>query len=435
MSLLIAAATSGSGKTTLTLGLLRALRNKGLPVRSAKLGPDYIDPRFHEAATGLPCPNLDSWAMARDRLQHLSAGDTPLLIEGAMGIFDGAGGGTTGSCEDLAQRLDLSIVLVLDTARTSRSIAAIAEGIVNFNPALRFHGLILNNVGSDRHEAMLRAAVDRPSLPPVLGAVRRDPRLAHPGRHLGLVQASERTDLEGWLNTCAAVVEGCVDTTKIADLAHGTRPVPSTTVQRMPPLGQRIAVARDEAFAFVYPHMLNDWKSAGAEILPFSPLANERPAPDADAIYMPGGYPELHAGRLAGNATFMQSLRNAKENTVIYGECGGYMTLGEGLIDASGVRHQMAGLLPLETSFKTRKLQLGYRRVTARAGPFLGAFTAHEFHYSTELRADGDPLFDVRGADGQVHGPSGLRSGNVSGSYLHIIDRDPLALDPPYGKA
>ena len=425
MSLLIAAPASGAGKTTITLGLLRALTRAGVPIRSAKLGPDFIDPRFHEAATGAPCPNLDPWAMRGPRLRAL-AGSAPLIVEGAMGLYDGANGERAGSGEDLAERLGLYVVLVLDCARASRSIAAVAEGMVRFGPGLRFGGLILNNTGSERHERMLRAALDRPRLPKILGVVRRDPRLAHPGRHLGLVQAEERADLEDWLDTCAEIIGASVDLNEITRLASSDR-LKSSHGRGLRPLGQRIAVARDRAFAFCYPHLLDDWRRAGAELSFFSALADEAPDPSADAVYLPGGYPELHAGRIAAATHFLSGLRKSAQTAVVYGECGGYMVMGQGLIDAEGTRHAMAGLLPLETSFSDPMRHLGYRRATAAEGPLRGHYTAHEFHYSTQLAAKGVPLFEVSDAAGTQLGPAGLRQGSVMGSYLHLIDRD----DPP----
>lgn len=175
------------------------------------------------------------------------------------------------------------------------------------------------------------------------------------------------------------------------------------------------------AFAFAYPHQLGEWRAAGAEITFFSPLADDT-VPDADFVFLPGGYPELHAGRLASNSTFLTSLRNASQTSVIYGECGGYMTLGNGLVDKDGKRHEMAGLLRLETSFERRKLHLGYRALSAKAGPYKGHSKGHEFHYASTLRTEGEPLFDARDAEGNDLGPIGLRNGNIFGSFAHIID-------------
>jgi len=415
--LILSAPSSGAGKTTLTLGILRALRNRGVAVRGAKSGPDYIDPRFHEAACGAPCFNLDAWAMAPDRLRAMAAGEGTLIVEGAMGLFDGAHPDNLGSTADLARHLRLPVVLVVDSGRMSGSVAPLVAGFAGFDGEVRIAGVILNNVGSERHELGLRQALAGVGVA-VLGAMRRNPALAQPSRHLGLVQAGERPDLDTFLDGAAGAVEASVDLDALLALAaplHPAGPVPPIA-----PPAQRIAVASDAAFAFSYPHLLADWRRAGAEVTHFSPLADEA-APDCDFIYLPGGYPELHAGRIAANSYFMQSLRNAPQHTAIYGECGGYMVLGEGLIDADGTRHQMAGLLPVETSFSSRKLHLGYRKVTAADGPFAGDWAAHEFHYATTVRADGTPLFTAQEAEGRALAPMGSVAGRVSGSFAHLI--------------
>ncbi|WP_226780728.1 cobyrinate a,c-diamide synthase [Oceaniglobus trochenteri] len=417
--LIIAAPHSGSGKTTLTLGLLRALSRMGHGVRGAKSGPDYIDPHFHEAACGAPCRNLDAWAMTPDRIRSLAQGDGTLIVEGAMGLFDGAPPEGRGATADLARILGLPVVLVVDAGRMAQSIAPLVAGFAGHDPAVRIAGVILNNVGSDRHEGMLRKAL-APLAIPVLGAAARSAALSRPSRHLGLVQAGEQPDLESFLESAADAVAAAVDLATIVALAAPLAPV--AAAPGLPPPAQKIAVARDAAFAFSYPHMLDDWRRAGAEILPFSPLADD-PVPPCDLVFLPGGYPELHAGRLAGNNIFMQSLKDATENTDIYGECGGYMVLGDRLTDGEGRHHAMAGLLRLETSFARRQLHLGYRSLIAGRGPFCGAWAGHEFHYATTLRAEGDPLFKAEDAEGTALPDMGLRLGRVCGSFAHLIDR------------
>ncbi|WIV51982.1 cobyrinate a,c-diamide synthase [Marivivens sp. LCG002] len=412
---IVAAPSSGSGKTTLTLGLLRALRNKGIAIRGAKSGPDYIDPQFHSAACGSPCLNLDAWAMTPERILSLAQG--PLVIEGAMGLFDGAPPDGKGATADLARFLRLPVILVIDAAHMAHSVAAVLRGFASHDPEVRVGGVILNKVGSPRHEAMLRSAI-APLGIPVLGAILRTPTITQPSRHLGLVQALEHPDLEAFIEAAARLVAQNVDLDAVVSLMA---PLPKGPTPKPRAPAQRIAVARDEAFAFAYPHQLGDWRAAGAEITFFSPLADET-VPKADFVFLPGGYPELHAGRLAASHRFLDSLRTAAQDTVIYGECGGYMTLGEGLIDKDGVRHRMAGLLPLETSFETRKLHLGYRSLTSDHGPYQGYAKAHEFHYATTLRAEGDPLFAAKDAEGNDLGAMGLRMGNVFGSFAHIID-------------
>lgn len=418
MRFLIAAPSSGSGKTTITLGLLRAFAQSGLRISGAKSGPDYIDPRFHEAACGQPCFNLDAWAMSAQRITSLAATGN-LIVEGAMGLFDGAPPVGKGACADLARILDLPVVLVVDAGRMAQSVAPIVQGFARFDPSVQIAGVILNNVGSPRHEVMLRDALARINIP-VFGAVPRNTTLNMPSRHLGLVQAQERPDLDAFLDAAAEIMRQNVDLAALSSLGSITST--STTVAKPTAPAQRIAVAQDAAFAFSYPHLLQDWRAAGAGISTFSPLADE-PAPDCDLIYLPGGYPELYAGKLAGNSNFIQSIRNTPEHTEIYGECGGYMTLGETLIDANGTPHKMAGLLPLATSFATRKLHLGYRNITATDGPFAGNWKAHEFHYATTVYAKGTPLFQATDATDMALPHMGLRQGRVAGSFAHIIDR------------
>ncbi|MBR9651804.1 cobyrinate a,c-diamide synthase [Thalassovita aquimarina] len=416
--LILAAPSSGAGKTTVTLALLRLLAREGITVRGAKSGPDYIDPRFHEAACGAPCVNLDAWAMSPARIKALASGPETLVIEGAMGLFDGAPPDGQGAVADLARILDLPVILVVDAGRMAQSVAPLVAGFAAHDPQVRIAGVILNNVGSDRHETMLRRALAPLNLP-VLAALRRAPRLALPSRHLGLVQAEERGDLDTFLDRAADALADTLDREILLALS---RPLPAAPDQpRLPPPAQVIAVARDRAFAFCYPHLLADWRAQGAELTFFSPLADD-PIPAADLIYLPGGYPELHAGRLAASSTFITSLRNASQNTEIFGECGGYMVLGKGLTDAEGTRHQMAGLLPLATSFANRKLHLGYRHLTPLGGPFRTRLTAHEFHYATTVAAEGPPLFAATDAAGAKLPDMGLILGRVSGSFAHVID-------------
>jgi cobyrinic acid a,c-diamide synthase len=280
--------------------------------------------------------------------------------------------------------------------------------------------VILNRVGSERHRAVLERATAAAGLP-CLGALPRAEALSSPSRHLGLVQAEERPDLEAFLERAADLAERHLAVEALLALA-ARREGPTREGPRVRPPAQRIAVARDAAFAFAYPHLLADWRAGGAEVLAFSPLADEA-VPEADLVILPGGYPELHAGRLAQSRAFLPGLRRAAERADIYGECGGYMVLGEALTDAEGRVHRMAGLLPVQTSFGRRRLHLGYRRVDALGGPFPGAWTAHEFHYATVVREDGDPLFRAWDAEGEELAPMGLRRGRVAGSFAHLIDR------------
>ena len=467
-SFIVAGTASSDGKTLITLGLLGAFKAQGLRVASAKAGPDYIDPTFHERITGKPTYNLDSWAFNRSTLVRLmeqaSAQADLLIVEGVMGLFDGITGGT-GSTAHLATTLGLPVVLVVDAGGTGQSLGATVRGfIVQAEKAgVQIAGIIANRIGSPRHLALLREGLEQAEVAeakvPLLGAIPNDPLLQLPLRHLGLIPASEQTALDSAISRATELVAQNCDLATIENLAASVPPtvsltVPDTVRESVPEststqsplrghefhyattvkedtsnasplfrisdavgtdlgtsglrkdsvcgsfvhlltpfaphelIGQEaeeqkiksqakpiqsttiatiISIAKDQAFAFAYPHLLDYWHSNGAKIHFFSPLADEAPAPDADFIFLPGGYPELHAATLAKASRFKQALREAASRTnskvLIYGECGGYMTLGESLTDAEGKKHPMVGLLPLETSFQHRKLHLGYRQL------------------------------------------------------------------------
>ena len=429
--LLIAAPASGSGKTVLTLALLRALRNKGLSVAAIKVGPDYIDPAYHGAASGRPCVNLDTWAMRPETVDALALGAGQgaelVLGEGVMGLFDGAPDGT-GSTADLSRATGWPVILVIDAKGMAASAAALLHGFQSYRPEVPLVGAIFNRVGGAGHAARLMSAC-APLGVALLGAVPRDPRLALPDRHLGLVQAGEHPSLETFLDQAAALVAEHLDIDGLVALARPCAATAGAALPALPPLGQRIAVARDQAFAFAYDSLLSGWRAAGAELTTFSPLADQAPDGAADAVFLPGGYPELHAGRLAGCAGFLEGLRGAaRRGAAVYGECGGYMVLGEVLVDGDGKGHRMSGLLPLETSFATPRLTLGYRAIEAVADGPLGRrgarFRGHEFHYASTTRAaDGPALFRLGDSAGKDLGPAGLSLGAVAGSFVHLVDR------------
>ena len=424
--LLIAAPASGAGKTTVTLGLARAWARQGVAVQAFKSGPDYIDPAFLAAATGRDCFNLDSWAMGRDEIVALTRQTADFaLAEGSMGLFDGVavqGATGSGASADIAALMGWPVVLVLDARGQAQSAAAVASGFAGFRQGVNIAGVVLNRVASPRHEALLRAGMEEAGIR-VFGALPRRDDVSVPERHLGLVQAAELPKLEALLENAADLVsQYCdLDELRAATAGHGLDAAAMTVT----PPGQRIALARDEAFSFLYPHLLAGWRAAGAAILPFSPLANEAPAPDADICWLPGGYPELHAGRIAAAGNFLTGLRAFAKARPVHGECGGYMVLGETLVDASGTAHQMAGLLGLIISFAKRKMHLGYRRAALLA-PMPGheagaALAGHEFHYASILAQPDEPLADVREAQGLVVPETGSRRGQVSGSFFHLI--------------
>nr|WP_314074807.1 cobyrinate a,c-diamide synthase [uncultured Roseococcus sp.] len=430
--LIISAPRSGSGKTTLTLGLLAALRARGVAVNAAKAGPDYIDTAFHAAATGRPGVNLDSWAMPPALVDALIAEATReaglLLVEGAMGLFDGinAPPGRSGAGADLAARLSLPVLLVVDVSGASQSHAALLRGFATHDPAVRIGGVVWNRVGSARHLRMVNDAA-APLGIPVLGAIPRNAPPALPERHLGLVQAEEHPALEAAMAALGEHIAQHVDLEAVQRLAAPLAVAPGgMDGLALPPPGQRIALARDAAFSFTYPHVLAAWRRAGAELLPFSPLADEAPPESADACWLPGGYPELHAGRLSGAVRFLEGLRRFAQTRPVHGECGGHMVLGEGIEDAGGERHAMAGLLGHSTSFARRKMNLGYRQARLLADGVLGragtVLRGHEFHYATVTRPGEDAaLALLQDGEGREIGPAGGRRGHVSGSFFHAI--------------
>jgi cobyrinic acid a,c-diamide synthase len=429
--LIVAAPGSGSGKTTITLALLAALARRGMAVRAAKAGPDYIDLAFHAAAAGAKGFNLDSWAMPPALLDALfgeaARGAEVLIIEGVMGLFDGIAGlpGRCGSTADLAARFRLPVLLVVDVSGQSQSAAALVRGFASHDPAVRIAGVVLNRVGSERHRMLIADAIAAVDIP-IVGAMPRDESLTLRERHLGLVQAGEHADLGMRLDRMADIAERYLDLDAvIASAAQVALSGPATASPLRPP-GQRIALASDAAFTFVYSHIVEGWRRAGAEIIPFSPLADEPPPESCDCCWLPGGYPELHAGALAAARRFHAGLAQFARTRPVHGECGGYMVLGDGLEDGSGVRHPMTGLLGHATSFAERKLHLGYREARLlRDGPIgsAGSFVrGHEFHYATLSAAGNDePFSDLADGQGRPLGPSGGRRGNVSGTFFHAI--------------
>lgn len=430
-AVLVGAAFSGAGKTTLTVGLLRAIRRRGFAVCGAKSGPDYIDPAFHRAATGEASLNLDSWAMPPqlldETIREAGVGVDYLVIEGAMGLFDGAQAdpGRCGSAADLSARFGLPVVLVVDVTGQSQTAAAVVRGLASHDPRVRIAGVVLNRVASERHRAFVADAIAAIGVP-VFGALPRDESLVLPSRHLGLVQAEEHINIAGWLDGLAETVERHVDLDRLLATFARLNFASAEAPPALPPPGNRIALASDAAFTFMYPHLLSGWRKAGAEIVTFSPLADEPPPMNCDCCWLPGGYPELHAGALAAANRFREGLRRFAEDHPVHGECGGYMVLGTGLEDANGVHHAMVGLLGHSTSFAQRRLTLGYRvghlRAACAIGDAGGTVRGHEFRYSVMVDAGSDePLVDLFDSQNHALGPAGGRRGNVSGTYFHAI--------------
>ncbi len=432
--LILAAPTSGSGKTLVTLGLLRSLTRRNLPVLPAKSGPDYIDPMFHEFASGEPAVNLDCWAMSRDMIGQIIAkrvqaseilAGCHLIVEGAMGILDGAGREGYGNVADLAEILELPVVMIVNAAKQAQSVSLAPLGLRQARPNTVLAGVILNGIGSERHLAGAKHSLEEHGIK-VFGWLPKRKELVIPSRHLGLILPSENSSMEALVDAVADQMEKTVD---IDCILHATQTLscsrPSRQDSYADPLGQTIGLACDQAFCFTYRHVLDMWHAAGASIKPFSPLSDEGPADDVDAVFLPGGYPEIYLKQMAGNNEFRSKMISAQSRgALIYGECGGFMVLGRAIEDAEGQQHEMLGLLPHTTSMQSAKLHLGYRLLKGRKGtPFEGnLFAGHEFHYS-RMKSDtsANRLFAVQDAFGNRLPEAGLAIDNVCGSYCHTI--------------
>jgi cobyrinic acid a,c-diamide synthase len=418
----IAGTSSGAGKTSVTCGIIGALRRRGLRVQGFKVGPDYIDPSYHALASGRPGRNLDAFLSGPELIAPLlrhGAGDADVaVVEGVMGLFDGASGcGELASTGHAAKLLGAPVVLVVDAAAMARSAAAIVYGYRTFDPAIDVAGVIFNKVGSDYHEELLREAV-APLGIPVLGAVRRDERVAAPERHLGLVPAGERESrTREALGALADAAERDVDLDGVLALARAARPLPGapwTPEHDEPPTrGARIAIARGPAFSFHYEENLELLEAAGAELAPFDPLVDEALPERASALVLAGGFPEVFGAELAGNARLRAAV--AAFDGPILAECGGLLFLCRQLDG-----HEMCGVLAASARMAGR-LTLGYRAATtATSTPWLVAgerVRGHEFHYS-QVETTGNPAWTLSARGGDR--PDGVVAGNVQAGYLHV---------------
>lgn len=429
----IAAPHSGSGKTTVTLGIMALLRRRGFGVAPFKVGPDFIDPGYHRLVTGTASVNLDGWmcppGFVRDTFARHAVGADVAVIEGVMGLFDGIDGvSESGSTAQVAKLLAAPVVLVVDARSQARSAAALVHGFASFDPGVKVAGVIFNNVASANHEAILREAVAT-SLPhvTVLGCLPKDPALGIPSRHLGLTTVEENPLSDAFLDHLVRVMEQHLDLERLLDAAQVEFAVQGEEVcagvEGFSPV--RIAVARDAAFCFAYPDNLRLLEEAGAELCYFSPLADTALPDGIDGIYLPGGYPELFAARLAENVAMREAIRNAVErDTPVYAECGGFIYLTGG-VAADGGDHAMVGIFPVLTRMLPRRKALGYREVELMADGVVGEKGAvargHEFHYSEmeEVPQRFERLYRVsrKGID---LGFEGYRYRNCLASYIHL---------------
>ena len=459
MAILIGGERSGVGKTTVTLALLAGLTRRGWTIQSYKVGPDYIDPMFHRFVTGRDCRNLDPMLTSEDYVRRCFtanlAGADGALVEGVMGLFDGAHGEDDwASSAHIARLLNLPIVLVLDCSRLSHSVAALVQGYCYFDPRLQFAGLVLNRVGSDRHLHLLQSAL-APFDIPILGVLRRQEAITIPDRHLGLVPTAELDGLPQLIERLADLGDRCFDWERLLPLVQAlplrVDPADGTWVtSHTEPV--RIAIARDPAFSFYYADNLATLEHLGAELVPWSPLQDEQLPPDVQGLYLGGGFPEMFAQQLSNNQAARAAVRTAiQAGLPTYAECGGLMYLCQAIADFDRHLWPMAGVLPTSARMGQR-LTLGYRRAIALQDTPLIAkgqqVCGHEFHRSYLTQPADDPLFKITHPASpsgqplafnlQQQSPPSGQSGqpltegwswpNLHASYLHLHWGDRLEL-------
>ena len=428
--LVIAATQSGSGKTTIVSGILAALKNRGLKVQSYKIGPDYIDPGFHEIAAGRPSHNLDSWLVGEKKLAEIflsTFGDSDIaIIEGVMGLYDGGNNGISSTAE-VAKILNAPVILVIDAKSMGTSAAAVALGFREFDKEINFAGVILNRLGSESHERMIREALEKIGIK-CFGALKRDENFILPERHLGLVQTAEN-NFSAVIEKISAAVENQVDLNNLISIAQSAETLQKNFspfhLATFPP-SIKIAVAKDEAFNFYYEESLRELEKLGAEIIFFSPLEDKFLPKNIDGLILGGGFPEMFASRLEKNISMRKSIKSAAENNLpIFAECGGYMYLMKSIKNFDGEVFKMCGVIENRADM-TKKLQtVGYVEAALKRNCIIGAagdkIHAHEFHFSieTENLAE-EKIFDCEKLRTGKKYFAGYAAKNIVASYLHI---------------
>jgi cobyrinic acid a,c-diamide synthase len=433
--LVVAGVASGVGKTTTTVALARALSARGLRVALFKCGPDYLDPTYHERATGSPSHNLDGWMMGRDAVARTfvrGARDADVaIIEGVMGLFDGASPTSEqGSTAEIAKWLAAPVIVAMDASGMARTVAAVARGMASFDPQVNIAGFVCNRVGSRGHLELLQAAQRSP---PIVGGFPDEPQARFPERHLGLHSADRKSVPEDLFARWGAIARDWIALDLVLEIARSAPPLPTETLEtaERPLAGGsgyvgscRIGLAWDEAFHFYYDDNLRRLEELGATLVRFSPIRDG--LPDVDGVYFGGGYPEVHAEALAANGALLSSLRVfAERGGPIYAECGGLMYLARGIRTLDGRMHTMAGLVDGEAIMKDRLVALGYVEVETQRETLLGPpglrFRGHQFRYS-ELVVKGQPLrpaYSLRRRRGGETSSEGYQVGNTLASYVH----------------
>ncbi|MEN9307047.1 MAG: hypothetical protein RL173_979 [Fibrobacterota bacterium] len=436
--IVVAAPGSGIGKTSVSCGILRALRRRGVFVRAAKCGPDYLDPMWLERATGKSCPNLDSWMAGPRGVREVASGEGLLLVETAMGLYDGfRPDSDEGSGFEVSRILELPVLLVVDASGAARTVAAVVKGLAEFGHLRTEYvvGVVANRVGSPRHAEMVGQALMSAGLPPLVGFVVQGALPSLPERHLGLLPPNDDEVLE----RLADVIEATVDLEAVLRLASPMRTVTESVnpqacsekrcirpVENRNGDGLRLGLSWDEAFRFAYAPVVDHLRERGVDVVRFSPLADASLPPDLDGLWLCGGYPEVHAADLAANRSMRRCVADfCRSGRPVLGECGGLLYLASEIVDLEGVRHEMCGVVPAVGRVGGRLQSLGYRTATAREDLFVAAkgqaIRGHEFHYGLlEGEPDGNWRcpFDLEGSRGPL-GDEGWWNGSVLATWFH----------------
>ncbi len=430
-AIVIAGTTSGVGKTTVATGLMGALVHQGFKVQPFKAGPDYIDPSYHTLMTGEPSRNLDTWLLPHNAISELftraMVNKDIAVIEGVMGLYDGRSSlSEEGSTAELAKLLQAPVLLIVDSRKGARSLAAMVAGYNTFDPSLRIGGVILNGIGSPSHLELCRDAIEHYTSIPVLGYIPRRDSLSLPERHLGLVPTVEETISKEFLELLTAQCEATIDIPQILRLSEQAAPPQAKSSlfpARQAPTSVKIAVARDKAFSFYYQDSLDLLHAWGAELATFSPLQDADLPEGTSGIYIGGGFPELYATSLRDNESMRRAIRtSARRGMPIYGECGGLMYLGTSMGDLQGNKHPMVGAIPISSRIDNSHLSLGYRTVQAlNDGPILRQgeiVKGHEFHWS--ILDEGAKLANAYHLVGTENRYEGFQKNNLLTSYIHL---------------
>jgi len=431
--IIIAGTQSGVGKTTIVTGLLAAIKLQGLTVQSYKVGPDYIDPGYHQLASGKVAHNLDTWLVPTDKVVPIfvktAVGNDIVIVEGVMGLYDGGREGVS-STAAIAKLLKAPVILVIDAKSMGESAAAIALGFKMYDQEVNLVGVIINRLGSVSHQKMVTEALERIGIP-VLGCIFRNEAISMPERHLGLTPVTEYNAQDRIAELCVQISEQ-VDVKKIISIAKSAPELSTMVENKSTPNPSspivRIGVAQDEAFSFYYPESLEVLKTMGAEIVPFSPL-NDTHLPNVDGLLFGGGFPEMFVSQLSCNMSMRQSIYNAcQHNMPVYAECGGFMYLSKKIIDFDAQHYDMVGAIPASCSMKSKLQTVGYVEATALIDNVLcsagDCIRGHEFHFSLmdfDKSSQSFPwAFEFKKVRTGVAYPGGYAHGNILASYLHM---------------